>query len=160
LSSLFSAPHRASGSSANNTNPFSTEPYRGLLVKISMVLAAFVIILPLLFFIRRHRDKHKAGGLALAGIIASCISGLLAVILIAGLMKYGFFIRYGFSLSEKLLYVIPYIIIALLPVQLMSLFFCWKKGMLPIIERTVYLIYSAAFTFFAYELQAYCWKLF
>jgi hypothetical protein len=87
-------------------------------------------------------------------------NGLICFIFLNGLTKYGFFIRYQFTIYQKILFYSPYAIIVLTIVQLLFLVFSWKKPYWSLLERIFYTLTTVCFVATSINLQAWCWNIF
>jgi hypothetical protein len=55
-------------------------------------------------------------------------------------MDYGFYLRYGFTLYQSILYILPYIITCLTVLQLVPLILAWRRSPLFLAEKAIYIL--------------------
>lgn len=143
LSELFNRPVSPSTTASNSINLFGVGTGKTILSIAVLCLIALVIALLLVFSIRRYRrrkapvDSSLSDKLSLTGIIITVINSILTIAFLKGLMDYGFYLRYGFTIYESILYIMPYIIACLTFLQIIPLILAWKKNLLFLVEKGI-----------------------
>lgn len=154
MSELFNHLIPPNTANANSINIFAAgTPVLGTAVNVLIILT---IALLLVHIIRRLKSRKNLGQpafldkLALAGVIVSAVNSIITILFLKGLMDYGFYLRYGFTLYESILYAMPYIIACLTFLQLIPLILSWKKNLLFLIEKGIYILDTLILAGFVY----------
>ncbi|MDP4090134.1 MAG: hypothetical protein Q8930_12790 [Bacillota bacterium] len=167
LSALFNKDvPNLSKTNVNNLNPFSEKAawVQQHLIFCMIVFIFWPVVLALRFAVSRKRSGKGISFRLTRGEVMALLISLLSAVMyfihLKSLIKYGFYLRYGFKLYQEILLYIPPVIIAFSLMQLIFAVYSWKKGRWPLFQRILYSVVTVCFVYISISMQHWCWHLF